>query len=284
MLAISATLGKESEQQVNPILNIIAQKVADLLTQGGSLISELEIIGWKDQRPDRSQEDSTDMLLEDLLTPKPISKIPDSFVQQYHQWYAPCLALVEQNMPSREDELIAIHQGGKGSKNSTDNLTYFLSQGKMTFNDQIRIADKINLIMSIVGSIPHYLDGRLYDLELALAKTIVGDELLEARTLLKARYIRAAGALAGVLLERSLKRLCDRQQPPIKYTSKNGTISYLNDELKKANIYDQVQWREIQVLGDIRNTCDHANTTEPDKTKVEDLINEVQNFISQFSI
>ncbi len=153
----------------------------------------------------------------------------------------------------------------------------------MTFSNQVDMASKIVQVKAIVGSIPHYLDGRLHDLELAVAQAYVNDQLTEAETLLKASHIRAAGAVAGVLLEHHLKLLCDRHQPSIKYTKTAG-ISKLNDLLKDAAVYDVPQWRKVQWMGDVRNSCDHAHTSEPSKNDVADLTVEVRKFVALFTI
>src|SRR5262249_15332370 len=129
----------------------------------------------------------------------------------------------------------------------------------------------------IVASVPAYIESRLHNIELVVADTLMGDLLKEAETLLKAGYVRAAGALAGVMLERHLKMLCDRRSPPISYGDK-ATISKLNDSLRDALVYDQVAWRKVQWMGDIRNSCDHARSDEPKSDDVRDLINEVRKF------
>jgi hypothetical protein len=122
---------------------------------------------------------------------------------------------------------------------------------------------------------------RLYDLQLEVEQAFAGNQLTEATVLMKARHFRAAGALAGVTLERHLKLLCDRHQPPIKYSAK-ATISPLNDLLKGAGVYDQTTWRKVQVMGDIRNECDHAGTVEPKRDRIEELIAEVKKFVAWF--
>ena len=131
----------------------------------------------------------------------------------------------------------------------------------------------------LVLSYPHYLEGRLYDLELELAEAYIGQELLEAEVLLNAGHVRAAGAIAGVLLEGHLKLWCNRHTPQITYVKDDG-IAKLNDKLKKESVYDTVQWRKVQVMGDIRNTCDHAGTAEPRPQDIVDLIAEVRKFVS----
>lgn len=201
---------------------------------------------------------------------------PDVLVA-YNRWYSACLALVEANIPSREEELIGLHAGGK----NTCGIHDFLADPSRVPQDLV--VRKVSQIRGIVGSIPQYLEASLHNVELAVADRIVSDLLTEADILVKAGYVRAAGALAGVMLERHLKFLCDRHRPPIKYPAK-ATISPLNDLLKGQNAYDQVQWRKVQWMGDIRNTCDQAKTDKPKTEDVRELISEARKFIALFVI
>jgi hypothetical protein len=95
-------------------------------------------------------------------------------------------------------------------------------------------------------------------------------ELDAAKELAKNNFTRAAGALAGVVLERHLAQVSDDHG--IKVTKKNPTISDLNDALKDADVIDVPQWRFIQHLADIRNLCDHSRKTEPSPEQVDDLL------------
>jgi hypothetical protein len=108
------------------------------------------------------------------------------------------------------------------------------------------------------------------------------DELLfEAKALFRAGYFPAAGAVAGVVLERHLKTLCESQDPPI--IARGDTINALNNALKAAQLYDQTQHRRIQVMGDIRNRCSHAVSNPPSKEEAWELIENVSNFVCSYS-
>lgn len=109
------------------------------------------------------------------------------------------------------------------------------------------------------------------------------DALKGAQILLQVGYITAAGALAGVELERHLKNLCAQHQPSLIYSPTDG-ISKVNDLLKKAGIFDQVQWRQVQVMADVRNSCDHPSSNTPNKEAVRDLIQGVQNLLISFPV
>lgn len=268
------------------IIQVIDKRCAEQVKRADDLLKALETFGWKDKRPKRINARKESCLLLDF--PETIevpasTLIPNNFIRDYHEWYSGVLALVEGNMPSRISEVIALHEGIKGGKDAPVPMIPLLQSHNMTFEMQITLASRISHMQSVVASIPAYMNARLYDVELVVAQTYVRDELSEAEVLLKSRFVRAAGGMAGVLIERHLKLLCDRHRPPIKYTKSAG-ISKLNDLLKDSGIYDVAQWRKVQWMGDIRNGCDHARTKEPRKEDVRDLISEVGKFVSLFVV
>ena len=95
-------------------------------------------------------------------------------------------------------------------------------------------------------------------------------ELDAARELAKKGFLRAAGALAGVILERHLSQVADNHK--VSSSKAHPTISDFNDMLKKANIYEVPEWRQIQRLGDLRNLCDHDKKREPSKEEIDELV------------
>lgn len=82
--------------------------------------------------------------------------------------------------------------------------------------------------------------------------------------------MRAAGAVAGVVLEKHLLEVCNNHN--IKIGKKYPTIADLNDLLKNSNVIGTPGWRFHQHLADIRNLCDHNKQTDPTSAQVEDLI------------
>ena len=269
------------------IIQVVAKRCAKQVKKADELLESLEEFGWKDTRPKRTNSRKEERFaLLDLNEPiefPATTLISCDFIRDYHEWYSGALALVEGNMPSRANEIIALHEGVKGTKTDLVPTIQLLQSASMTFELQIKISLNISHMQSVVASIPAYMDARLYDVELAVAQAYVRDELSEATVLLKSGFVRAAGGIAGVLLERHLKLLCDRSSPQIKYNKSVG-ISKLNDILKDAGVYDIVQWRKVQWMGDIRNSCDHVRTAEPRNVDISDLINEAGKFISLFVI
>jgi hypothetical protein len=95
-------------------------------------------------------------------------------------------------------------------------------------------------------------------------------EMEAASDLLKNGFVRPAGVLAGVVLERYLKELCVKRE--INMNKKKPAMADYNEALKEAGIIGTALWRKIQSLADIRNYCGHAKEREPSKDEVEDLI------------
>lgn len=56
-------------------------------------------------------------------------------------------------------------------------------------------------------------------------------------------------------------------------TKKDPSINDYNELFKKEDIYDTINWRFIQHLGDIRNLCDHKKQRDPSNDEIEELIN-----------
>jgi hypothetical protein len=271
------------------IIQTVEKRCSQQVQKGDDLLKVLETFGWKDKRPKRTKArreekfSFPDMEFHETVEVPATAIIPTGFIRDYHEWYSGSIALVEGNMPSRASELLMLHEGLKGTKYTPTPMVRMFASDCMTFLTQLAMASRIRHMQSVVASIPAYMAARLYDIELAVAQAYVLDELSEAEVLLKSRFTRAAGGIAGVLLERHLKLICDRHHPTIKYTKSAG-ISKLNDLLRNAGVYDVAQWRRVQWMGDVRNNCDHARTADPRREDVKDLIKEVRKFVSLFVV
>ncbi len=100
-------------------------------------------------------------------------------------------------------------------------------------------------------------------------------ELGQAELLYKHEFYRAAGAIAGVVLERYLKTLCEGNHINI---GENFTIEPLATELYKSGKipeFDITLFKSIQHLASIRNKCDHPKE-EPKPNEVKELLDKVK--------
>ena len=132
--------------------------------------------------------------------------------------------------------------------------------------------------LQIFSSLESLLESSYHNLELSLFSDIESAELSEAIELIKIN-IRAAGALAGVVLESHLKHVAKKHKLDI--DTNNSTISSINDKLKEKSIYGIAVWRKTQHLNDIRNLCSHKKKEEPTMEQVKELIDGTDSIVKQ---
>ena len=124
--------------------------------------------------------------------------------------------------------------------------------------------------LAILTTIKSRFESSLFDIRQLVQADLLDSELEAAQLLAKNKFLRAAGALAGVVLEKHLTEAC--RNHAVKISKRNPTISDLNDALKDARVLDIAQCRFIQHLGDLRNLCSHNRSVEPTDGQVADLI------------
>lgn len=189
----------------------------------------------------------------------------------YESWYTKSLYIVRQLASERERDFVACYKLDRRKELSFD--TYVISdmiQGVGVDYWLNKIVYLIRNQVNILCSCYDKFDSKVFDLETLLQADVFDSEIESARHLLKNGFLRAAGAICGVILEKHLAKVCKNRG--IAITKKDPSISDYNDKLKD-DAYDIVEWRRMQHLGDIRNLCDHEKHREPTKEEVEDLVN-----------
>lgn len=201
-----------------------------------------------------------------------------SFGYSYQEWYSEAQQLVKLMLPDRLLDFVGHYQTPKNRK-EVDYSNYRIEdalQGlRATLRGEVKVDAKaavphLDQQLAIVRAIQARFKSSLFDISAMVQADLFDSELDSARALLKSKYVRAAGAIAGVVLEKHLGQVCVNHS--IKVTKKNPGISDLNEALKAANVIDVPQWRFNQHLADVRNLCDHAKTVDPTSEQVHDLI------------
>jgi len=128
----------------------------------------------------------------------------------------------------------------------------------------------------IVEAVESRFESSLFDIHAIVQADLFDDELDSAAELSRKGFHRAAGVIAGVVLEGHLVEICAQHKLSV---PKNGSIGQLNDLLKGAEIIDVPTWRGIQRLADIRNLCDHKKADDPKKEIIQELIEGVRKVI-----
>ncbi|CAJ4328815.1 Uncharacterised protein [Burkholderia pseudomallei] len=215
-----------------------------------------------------------------------IKSLP-SFDTEYQRWYSEALALLRQVLPDRVGDFCRHYEKPKTRKDiAYDNYTIedYLQGLNVTrgiYKDKVVGRDAaiphFRQQLAIVDAVQGRFESSLFDIRHMVQADLLDSELEAAEHLAKVKFFRAAGAVAGVVLERHLGEVCaDRK---ITIGKKNPTISDFNEALKAGSVIDIPQWRFIQHLGDIRNICDHAKTPDPTPEQVTDLLAGVKKII-----
>ncbi|HJH27910.1 MAG TPA: hypothetical protein C5S37_14380 [Methanophagales archaeon] len=206
------------------------------------------------------------------------------FQDEYETWYSESLQVIKQILPDRLVDFTKLYKEEK--RKEITYLTYTVSDymiGLRTSRLGETIADgkaafpKFKQQLSILESAKKRFESSLFDIKQLLQADIFDSELDSAQELLKKGFLRGAGAIAGVVLEKHLSQVCENHKVNIK--KKNPSINDYNDLLKQQNIIDVAKWRFIQHLGDIRNLCNHKKQREPKKEEINDLIEGVEKTI-----
>ncbi|AMP98923.1 hypothetical protein AY601_2017 [Pedobacter cryoconitis] len=207
-----------------------------------------------------------------------IKQLPN-FKTTYQRWYSESIVLIKQILPDRLQDFIKYYEKPKGRKllefeNYTieDYLQGNFRNSSYTNATSVSVSAAIPQFqqqLSILRSIKGRFESTLFDIRQLVHADFLDSELAVAKELLKHKFARAAGAVAGVVLEKHLFQVISDRKIAIK---KNPSINDLNEALKKSGVIDTPQWRSIQLLGDLRNKCSHSKASEPTAEDVEDLI------------
>lgn len=209
-----------------------------------------------------------------------LKKLP-RFKEGYQEWYSEALALLRQLIPDRVDDFKRLYEKPKNRKAITFENYYmedYLQGLKVTRAGEMVVDSSAGLPrfeqqQAIVSAAQRRFDSSLFEIRQLVQADLFDSEIDASRELLKNKFSRAAGAVAGVVLEKHLTQVCTDHKVPV--TKKDPTISDLNAGLKAAGVVDVAQWRFVQHLGDLRNLCDHNKKQEPSEGQVLDLIDGV---------
>jgi hypothetical protein len=221
--------------------------------------------------------DKYDKLIESL---KPVK-------QHYQTWYSESLLLLKQLLPDRVNDFVKLYEKPKTRKSIEygnyvmedylQNLTVTSGYQKEKKVGPEAAISQLEQQIAIIKSVKRRFESTLFDIKQLTQADLFDSELAAAKELNKKGFIRGAGAISGVVLEKHLAQVC--QNHKINITKKNPSISDFNDKLKSGEVYETSSWRRIQHLGDLRNLCDHNKEKAPSKEDVEELISGVERII-----
>jgi len=218
----------------------------------------------------------------------------EPFLKNYQPWYSEAQAFVSQILPYRLEEFSSLYEGENDKKGGHFEdysiRDFFLGKaaphhssmsvgsshgvksfgGGKKFDEWKPVLSRFKIQLGIVQAGKSRLQSSLFDIQTLVQADLFDSELEAAQEFLKNGFIRPAGVLAGIVLEKHLSQVAENHN--IQTKKKGKTVAAFNDALKEAGILDTAKWRQISFLGDVRNKCAHANEKEPIMDEVEDLI------------
>lgn len=204
------------------------------------------------------------------------------FERYYQRWYTESMAVIRQLIQGRSKEFEDLYNSdGKRKGIAATNYTIqdwlngvraginTLTQEK-PFDDFATITMRFSTQLEILKTASRRFESSLLEIRQLVQADLLDSELESAQELAKHGFLRPAGAVAGVVLEKHLVQVAMNHDVHVR--KKNPCISDFNELLKSNSVIDIPVWRQIQRLGDIRNLCDHNKEREPTPDEVEELI------------
>ena len=152
-----------------------------------------------------------------------------------------------------------------------------MARGRSEQKSGLAVASQIlSNQVDILRSAEKHFTSALFEIKALLQADLFDSELDVSRELLANGFVRAAGVVSGVVLERHLAEVVSNHG--LTTRKKNPTIADFNDLLKDGGVLDTPSWRKVQRLADIRNWCGHDKGREPETEEVEELIDGVEKY------
>ena len=195
-----------------------------------------------------------------------------AFETGYQRWFTEARQVVAQLIPHRLDDFERLYR--TDPKRKTVQLTNFSIHdwligmrasknpytGETPFDDLAAVIMRFKAQIDILDSATARFESSLLEIRHLLRADLLDDELAEARDLLRNGYSRAAGAVAGVVLEAHLAQVAASHA--ITLRKKDPTIGDWNDALRQGIFLASLNgnsfsgWRTYETCATIRS---HVN-------------------------
>lgn len=195
----------------------------------------------------------------------------EKFREDYEVWYSESLSLIKVILPDRlEDFKSYYYQKGEETCLKVYLSPYYFGSFEKDYAVRVLFENQLG----IVKAAKRRFESSLFDIKKLVQGDLFDSELDTARELNQKGFVRGAGAIAGVVLEKHLTQVCKNRN--INISKKNPSINDLNQLLKNNNVISTEDFHFIQYLASLRHLCTHNKEKEPEKEKVEELIKGVE--------
>ncbi|WP_227132836.1 hypothetical protein [Halorubellus salinus] len=191
---------------------------------------------------------------------------------EYEKWHAKAEELVREYRATRLEDFQSHYETIQETLRLGGDTKTSTSPEGVT-NETFHALDaQTAIIRSIIGKI----EVKELKARRQVSKNVARNEIEQAWQLFEGDFIRAAGVVAAVAVERELMTLCEESEQVAKFNPSHG-ISRLSQTLYEADVIDKTSWNEMKKLASIRETCAHAE--DPEKHRVRTLISGSEEFV-----
>ena len=186
---------------------------------------------------------------------------------EFVEWRTSCIAVLDQVVP----------------------MSSLLRNTVNNFHALKNEPNKVQFAVAFLRSVKTEVQsGSLDSLTLQIEADVLSDYLSQAEGILKEStgeltHVPAA-VLAGASLERSLRSICLRLEPPeLVVNNKDGFLGMnaLVDALKSRQVFNEVQAKQLRAWAAIRNSAAHGKFEDFTRHQVEQMIEGIATFIAQ---
>lgn len=142
-----------------------------------------------------------------------------------------------------------------------------------TFSTSVSILQRMVAVFSAAKE--DYEGGYLASTKSLVQAQVFATELEQAKELQRANFVRAAAVIAGVILETTLRELCDRNK------IYQGTLARMNDDLAKAGVYNELRKKQITAQSAMRNMAAHGEELTFNAADVSAMIADIERFLAE---
>ena len=194
-----------------------------------------------------------------------------SFREEYESWYTEARAVVRQLLPDRLEDFCAYYHGKEGNYVLVDYLA-----DNMPYTELGRAASLFQQQLVIVQAASRRLESSLFDIRKLVQADLFDSELEAAEALIERGFHRAAGVIAGVVMEKHLAQVCESHTLEL---PQHPTIKDFNRILKENNVIEDHESRFIEYLRPMRNDCSHHSAEKVVEKCAPDLVEGVKKLV-----
>ncbi len=156
-----------------------------------------------------------------------------------------------------------------------DSATY--KQFASILAERLSVRDKFGKLKAVFMSAKSdYEGGYLFDMRNLVHAEVFSNELEQADHFLEAGYKTPAAVIAGVVLETTLRKLCEQTDN----IEPSDSMNRMNDDLTKSSVYNKMRADQVRAWAKIRNDAAHGNPDQFDEGDVRRMIEGVRDFVA----